>query len=57
MKYISYCLSQSLFNGLVCVQALNAVQNHQINGEINAETSWALVKHQVPEFTFAYKRS
>lgn len=26
MKYISCCLFQSLFNGLICVQTLNAVQ-------------------------------
>lgn len=36
---------------------LNAVQNHLINREIDAETSWTLAERQVVEFTFAYKCS
>lgn len=57
MKYISWCLFQSLFNGLIYVHNLNAVQNHPINREIDAETSWMLAEHQVLAFTFAYECS
>lgn len=46
MKYIACCLFQSLFNGLIYGQNLNAVQNHPINREIDAETSWTLAECQ-----------
>lgn len=52
MKSIFYCLLQSLFNRLVCIQTLNAIQSHQMEGKMNAETSWRMVLNRIKCLSF-----